>query len=308
MDVRTQTLRYFLGVAEEMSFSTAAHRLGISQPAVSRQIRLLEEQIGVPLFERNTRDVRLTAAGGALLEPARQTLAMWESAARLARTAAADAGGVLRVGYEATGIGALAPAVRASFTERFPEVGLTFQQYWWGGEVAALHEGHIDVAFIWLPADTTGLFIEVVAQEDLVVGVASTHRLARRPALTPQDVYGEPMSRARSAPRDWVEWWALMPRSDGSEPRWGPPSDNMEELLEWVASGAGVCVMPQSAGQFYQRSDLVWIPLTAVAPLRVALGWPVDNHHGLAREFASLASALAAHPPGGRGFAHTAPA
>src|SRR5918992_3925855 len=189
MDVRTQTIKYFVAVAEDMSFSLAADRLGVSQPAISRQVRLLEDDLGTPLFIRTNREVRLTAAGAAFLQPARELLATWESAQRIARGAAVQADRVLRVALPTTGAGPLPSRAKATFAEGAPEVTVRMEQYGAGGEVAALRQGRADVAFFWLPADTTGLVAEVLAEEPRAVGVATFHHLAERKEIYVADLH-----------------------------------------------------------------------------------------------------------------------
>lgn len=301
MDIRTQTLKYFVAVAEEMHFSLAAERLGVSQPAISRQIRLLETDLGTALFSRTGKGVRLTAAGAALLGPARQLLTAWETAQRAARTAAAQEAQVLRVGFVATAAQALTDEVSSHVAARLPGVSLKLTQYGWGGEVAALRQGIVDVAFIWLPTDTTGLFTEIVAREPRVVGMAVTHRLAGRDRVRVADLRGEPMPWARQASREWVNWWAVVPRPDGSEPVWGPPNDNAEELLEYVAAGPGICIVPQSMAYYYPRPDVVWLPLVDAEPLRVAVGWPSDLRSPLVEQFVAIVKEMAEGQEGEEG-------
>jgi DNA-binding transcriptional LysR family regulator len=87
------------------------------------------------------------------------------------------------------------------------------------------------------------------------------------------DVKDEPLMWTERAPREWVDWWAVNPRPDGSAPRWGPTNDNVEEMLEQVAEGTAICFAPSSMALYYARPGLVWVPLTDVEPLRVALAW-----------------------------------
>ncbi|WP_181792798.1 LysR family transcriptional regulator [Streptomyces sp. WELS2] len=279
MDVRTQTLRYFVAVAEEMSFSAAAERLGVSQPAVSRQVRLLEEQIQAPLFARNTRDVRLTAAGGALLEPARQTLLMWEKATRLARTASALTENRLRVGCPSPGLNALMAKAAGAFGLRFAPVLVQPHTYQSDQGTVHLRQGTVDAAFLWLPADTTGLVVEVIAEEARMLGVAEGHPLACRDRVTLADLGAEAWR---------VNGGALPATPWESDPLCAMPSGNVEELLENVASGGGMCVLPQSVARLYQRPDLCWKPLADAPPQRIGLAWPAESPHSLVRDFADV--------------------
>ncbi len=292
MDVDTRVLRYFVAVAEQLSFTRAAERLFVSQPALSRQIRQLEGELRITLFRRTSREVRLTSAGEALLPVARNLIADWQAAQRTARGVAAVESRVLRIGFEATGAGPLTTKARTAFAARYPDVTVEPKRFDWGGEVAALRDGLVDTAFLWLPADTTGLHTEVVAVERRLVGFAASHRLADRDSVGILDLRDEPLMWTRKAPRHWVDWWAVNPRPDGSEPVWGPENDNVEEMLEDVAAGAAVCIGPQSMAAYYTRPGLEWRPIVDVAPLRIALARPVTSTNPMVADFAAVVREL----------------
>ncbi|MEU7804537.1 LysR family transcriptional regulator [Micromonospora arborensis] len=292
LDVDTRVLRYFVAIAEELSFTRAAERLFVSQPSLSRQIRQLEEELRSPLFQRTTRDVRLTPAGEALLPAARQLIDAWQTAQRTVRTVEAAAARHLRVGFTATGAGPLSTRAHAVFSQRYPEVSVEPKRFDWGGEVTALREGLVDVAFLWLPTDTIGLHTEIVAVERRFVGVASNHRISQLATVGIGDLRTEPLVFTRKAPRHWVDWWAVNPRPDGSEPVWGPENDNVEEMLEHVAAGIAVCIGPESMASYYARPDLSWRPVVDIAPLRIALAWPVATSNPLVATFSEVVREL----------------
>jgi DNA-binding transcriptional LysR family regulator len=282
MDVDTRVLRYFVAVAERLSFTEAARDLYVAQPSLSRQIRQFEQRLGVELFTRP--DVRLTAAGERLLAAARTHLADWQHTTRLVRATAAAEKNVLRFGFVVAGGGALARRARAVFAER---TGATVEpkRFDWGGEAQALRDGLADVAFVWLPADLTGLHNETVATEERLVAVAATHPLVARQEVTIADLRDQPLVWTRKAPADWVDWWAVNPRPDGSAPVWGPENDNADEMLEHVAAGTAVCIGSASMAEYYRHPDLVWLPITDVEPLRIVLAWPRAPVNPLAGEF-----------------------
>lgn len=282
MDVDTRVLRYFVAVAERLSFTEAARDLYVAQPSLSRQIRQLEGRLGADLFTRP--DVRLTAAGEQLLTAARRHLADWQHTTRLVRATAAAEGNVLRFGFVVAGGGPLARRARAVFAER---TGATVEpkRFEWGGEARALRDGLADVAFVWLPADLTGLHNETVGTEGRFVAVSAAHPLVARQKVTIADLRDEPLVWTRRAPREWVDWWAVNPRPDGSEPVWGPENENADEMLEHVAAGAAVCIGSASMAGFYRHPDLVWLPIADVEPLRIALAWPREEVNPLAGEF-----------------------
>ena len=155
-----------------------------------------------------------------------------------------------------------------------------------------MREGECDVAFVWLPADLTGLHSELVASEPRFAALATTHPLAGRRELSVNELTDEPIMWTRRAPRYWVDWWAVNPRPDGREPRWGPENDNVEEMLEQVADGSAYCIIPASMTEFYARPDLCWIPLSDVDPLRIALAWRERDGSPLVAAFAAVVREL----------------
>lgn len=281
-------LRYLAAIAEHGNLGRAAKSLYVSQPALSYALKGLEAELGVRLFDRTPAGVEPTAAGADVLDAAAAALAAVDEVAAAAERH--RTGGVLRVGFEASGAGELTTRARAEFARRRPGIRVVPKRFDWGGEAAALREGAVDAAFVWLPADLTGCESVLVRTEPRVLGVPAGHRLAHRDAVSVLETNAEPLMWTDKAPREWVDWWAVNPRPDGSEPRWGPKNDNVEEMLEQVAEGAAVCFAPESMAAYYARPDLVWVPLADAEPLRVALAWRAGNP--LAEDFAAVVRSL----------------
>lgn len=149
MDVHGRDLRYFVAVADELHFTRAAQRLFVSQPALSKQIRMLERQLGAPLFERDHRDVRLAPVGAALLPYAQRMPAEWDAAWAAAEQAKAAQRATPVVGMSTSpGRGGMLPAIRSRFSAEHPDVTLTLRQISWVGSTAGLADGSTDVAFV----------------------------------------------------------------------------------------------------------------------------------------------------------------
>ena len=286
-------LRYFVAVAERGSVSQAALDLNLSQSALSESLRRLEVELGAELLHRSSRGVSPTPAGTALLLEARDAIARFDAALDAARRAATGETGRLRVGFEAAGAGRISTQSRARFLARFPHVRVEPRRFEWGGEVPALRDGDCDVAFVWLPADLTGLVSEPVATERRFAGLAAGHTLARRDELSIVELNDEPIMWTRRAPRYWVDWWAVNPRPDGTEPRWGPENANVEEMLEQVADGSAYAIVPASMTEYYARPDLVWIPIADIDPLRIALAWRERERSPLVSAFAAIVREVA---------------
>lgn len=142
---------------------------------------------------------------------------------------------------------------------------------------------------MWLPADSTGLVMEPVAEEPRFAGLSVDHPLASRSEIA------EPIMWTRRAHRFWVDWWAVNPRPDGSQPTWGYENDNVEEMLEHAA-GAGYCIVPRSMTEFYRHPDLAWVPIIDIEPLRIALAWRAGESSPLVPAFAQVVEELSAFP------------
>lgn len=293
VDVDVSTLVCFVALSREENFRRAAERVGISQPGLSKKIRALEDAVGARLVDRGVRAATLTGAGRVLLPAAESMIDTWRSAVSELRRDEAAERGVLRIGFEASGAGSVIARARAEFARRHPRVVVQPMRFDWGGEVAALRDGLVDIAFVWLPAELgDSIDHEVVLTESRVVGMSAGHRLSGRTALTLADIADEPLMWTRRAPQEWVDWWAVNPRPDGRAPVWGPENDNVEEMLETVAAGSAICISPASMAEFYGRPDLTWRPLTDAEPLRVAIAWPAASTSRLVSDFLSIVQEL----------------
>ncbi|GHO47628.1 LysR family transcriptional regulator [Ktedonospora formicarum] len=283
-----RVLHYFVVLAEELHFSRAATRLAVAQPSLSYAIKALEQELGVALFERDRRHVSLTEAGDAVLIEARRTLAQAKQIHVVAEQYHAKLAGMLRVGFEATGAGPIGAAVQARMAQEYPDVKIIPKRFDWGAEVDALRRGIVDVAYVWLPAQIEGLHTEVIASESRFVALPLAHPLAARSQLRIMELADEPLMWTRSAPKAWVDWWAVNPRPDGREPVWGPTNENAEEMLEQVAAGRAICFAPASMSSYYARPDLAWRPIVDIEPLHIALAWRVDERNPLIEHFVSI--------------------
>ena len=177
------------------------------------------------------------------------------------------------------------------FARRFPTCASSPNDLT-GGEATALRQGLTDIAFVWLPNDTEGMQLAVVHDEPRVVGVAAFHRLAERRQLSILEINEKPLMWTRSAPRAWVDWWAVNPRPDESEPALGTHKRQRRGDARARRRGKAVCIAPASMPDYYGRSDLRWIALTDVEPLRVALAWMPDRETPLIRRFAEVVDEL----------------
>src|SRR3712207_100676 len=175
-----QHLRYFVAVAEELSFTAASNRLRVAQPSLSQQIRDLERELGAALFARTSRRVELTAAGAAFLEHARAILAQAGQAAEQARAIGRGQVGTLDIGLTgAVLLGPLGPLV-AAFSARFPGVVVRLHEMPPQEQQTALHARRADVSFVRRPAEDPDLVAELAWPEAVAVALPERHPLAER--------------------------------------------------------------------------------------------------------------------------------
>ena len=181
-------LRYFVAVAEELNFSRAAGRVYMSQPALSQQIRKLEEEIGITLFHRTKRQVELTEAGKVLLSGARQALVQVEQSVRAAREVGGAGDSRLKVGFPEYANHTPVADILQTYRRRYPYVELeeyemfTLQQTW--QQVTELRDGNLDLAFLLAPVyEDEGLECERVLRIEMVAALPEGHPLAVRPVV-----------------------------------------------------------------------------------------------------------------------------
>jgi DNA-binding transcriptional LysR family regulator len=176
--VELRHLRYFIAVAEELNFSRAAERMHMAQPPLSAAIRQLERDLGVDLFVRTTREVKLTDAGHAFLQGARRTLADAERAAEDAKRAAAGELGHLRIAFSWSTRFQTLPALGRAFRASHPDVEILAQEMWNARMPAAFANGSIDIAVSLCPEIAAELELAPIRKERLVALLPATHPLA----------------------------------------------------------------------------------------------------------------------------------
>jgi DNA-binding transcriptional LysR family regulator len=171
----------FLTLAECLHFGHAATQLGIAQPHVSRRIKQLEEDLGVSLFHRNKRNVKLTEAGTVFLGRARRMVDDAEIARRHTRDSALGRRGLLDVSLIASAMLGALPAILSDFRERYPDVHLSFKELGTASQFEALANENVDVAFVHPPPRAAKTFDRIdLEKEPLVAVLPSSHRLAGR--------------------------------------------------------------------------------------------------------------------------------
>jgi DNA-binding transcriptional LysR family regulator len=184
-------LRYFVAIAEEQSFTRAAERLWVAQPGLSTQIRRLEDELGVKLFERHTRGVDLTDAGEAFLERARAVLAAADAARAVGSELASGLFGAIRLGIATVPAYDLVPPLLARFAATRPDVEMTVVESFGGTLVRDLRDGRLDALIAPSVFGSPELQRVPLTSEPLVVFAAAEHRLARPGPIAADELEGE---------------------------------------------------------------------------------------------------------------------
>jgi len=284
-------LRYFIMVAEELHFGRAAEKLHISQPPLSMQIRLLEEELGVTLLNRTQRHVSLTQAGHAFLQEARQILARLEQAVLMTRRAGRGEIGELAVGFISVADYNVLPVVLREFRQRFPLVNLTLREATTDAQIRDLIGGRIDVVFVLPPIDEPALQSACIVREPLVAALPERHPLARRTGKlalaklkdAPFILFPRPM--APGLYDDVVSFC----RAAGFSPRVEQEAVQMQTIVSLVSAELGVALIPASLTNL-RRTGVTYKALSEQSPLtEIHLAWRRGDDLPALRVFVDLA-------------------
>ncbi|MBE3013200.1 LysR family transcriptional regulator [Microbispora sp. NEAU-D428] len=278
MDLDLRKLRYFVAVAERLHFGQAALALHVTQPALSRQVRQLERDLGVELFTRTSRNVTLTAAGEQFLDDAKTLLAAGQAVQdRVRRIGAGER--TVTVGFM---LGTDVTAAVNAFSARHPDVPLELVRIRWWNQQQPLLDRTVDIGFVRLPIDAEGLKVLPLYPERLSVVLPADHPLAGEAAIGISALAGEPILRYADADPDWAAVW-------NAEPSRGPAFHDMEELLGYIRAGRGVVLIPDPVAALFPRPDIAYVPVTDVPPGRVALAWDDTRPSSLVTDFVEAA-------------------
>lgn len=289
-------LRYFVAVAEEQHVTRAAERLGMQQPPLSQQIRILERELDVQLFRRLPRGVALTAAGVAFLAGARAILAQLDHAVATAKRTARGEQGRIAVGFTSSApFNPFVPRVIRVYREAFPLVALTLEEGGTTELIEGLRNERIDAAFIRTPiADREGLVVQILLEEPMVLALPRGHVLARKKgaskALSLAAVAGEifVIYRRPSGPglHDVI---VSACNAAGFSPRIGQEAPRIGSTLNLVAAGLGISLVPESL-QLMRMDGVVFRRLAGTVQPKAPLYFAARRTEASAavREFGEL--------------------
>jgi DNA-binding transcriptional LysR family regulator len=286
-------LRYVNALARELHFGRAAESLHVAQPTLSQEIRKLERELGVRLFDRGPRGVRLTDAGAAVLLDVDATLAAAGQLLASARALARAQAGTLRVGFVPTTAPPFLPEIVRAFRSEHPDVVLELVEFGIDEPSAGLRDGDTDVALVWPPVDVPGLQLRALRQQRRMVILPAGHRLAAATSISIRDLADEPFVAAETEDRVWANFWAAAEQRPRSAVT-GPSARTMEGLIALVAAGQGIGLAPADVATRVRGTEVVAVPVRDIPPATLAVAWRGVTVVRLIADFVSCAMASSA--------------
>lgn len=276
MDLRQ--LKYFVTVAEELSFVRAAQRLHMSQPPLSQQIKALEEELGVELLSRTRREVKLTEAGRVFLAESRELLEKAQAVAHRTRQAGGGEQATLRVGMATSALFHVLPALLDRVRERLPRVSMTITDMNSDEQVRSLTVDRIDLGFIHARPDIRGLARCNVVVDTFAVALPASHALASRVDLTLRDLQAESIvAFSREHAPALFDALIASCQQEGFSPRIAHVARHPASVLQMVQLGLGVSIVPR-AYSAHAPANVVFRQLPSLgARLKIDALWREGN-------------------------------
>jgi len=284
-------IKSFLSIAETLHFGRTAELIHLSQPALSLQIRALEEEVGVRLLERNRRKTTLTAAGLAFRDNASGVVSQLDQAIRRARLAADGKLGHLRIGFISTAGNEIVPNLVRRFRESSPEVVFSLRNILTTDQIQMLSAGSLDIGFLRLPiGEHPELEVVEVHREPFVVVTPTSHRLAKRKTVALHELSGENfVAYERSYAPGFHDLIFGMLRDAGVVPNVCQTAGQMPTLISLVDSGMGISILPASAVKHSGASVVGCEILDRIPMSEIGIAVNKGNRTAVIGNFRSLA-------------------
>jgi DNA-binding transcriptional LysR family regulator len=272
-------LRYFVAVGEALSFTRAAAQLHVAQPSLSRQVRDLEEELGVRLLERSRRGVALTPSGKSFLADAKRVLAHGTAIVESVQSLDRGEKRELNIGYAAALIYDLLPVTLAAFQSTFPKVAVHLFDMTCGDQLRALAEGEIDLGFVgsWAVQERSGLRSRRIAAYKTVAALPKNHHLARRSSLKLADLEGMFFLGISEQSRPGYRQWLLESCGQaGYKPRVLQEADLERAVLQAVAGGLGIALLPEPVTKI-PHPEVVFRPIRPALVTPFWIAWREED-------------------------------
>jgi DNA-binding transcriptional LysR family regulator len=278
----------FVAVAEELHFGRAAERLHLTQPPLTRQVQALERELGVELFDRLGRGIRLTPAGRSFLRDARRLLHEAGSAALAVRRISTGEAGSVAIGFTAASApGVLGPLLRAA-REALPQVDLVLRELVTADQLDALSGGQLDLGLARPPVTRDELASREVWREPLVAALPPGHHLAERPTLAVSDLNGEDLVMwSPSDARYFHELLVSLFRAADVSLRYRQHLAQVHSILALVGAGVGIGLVPAGAAR-YTGVEVRPVTTTDRNPVRLHAVWRPNNDNPALHALMSL--------------------
>lgn len=292
-------LRYFVAVARELNFHTAARSLNISQPPLSYQIKQLEAELRVRLFNRTKRSVELTQAGRLFLVEAENTLSTALRAKEVVRKQGKDEVGSLTVSCMSSSDVLIVPKIVVPFMRRYPAVQISLRTMNEIDQIEGIEKGEVDVGFSTLPTGFSGdCVIEPLYHEPYVTVLPEGHRLGRRTKIPFAALSDEPwiMPDRRYTPSSY---FMIMSRclAAGFTPRIVQYCQHVQVMFSLIAAGVGVAILPKRV-ELLPRRGVSFVPLDApLLKAELAVSYRSSQATGVLASFLQFSREAFAPPP-----------
>lgn len=293
-------LRYFIAVAEELHFNHAAKRLNMAQPPLSQQIKKLEDELGVKLFERTKRSVQLTAAGKAFLGQARRVLAGADFAKEVARQVGRGERGTIDLGVIYSAVYTLVPRVLRAFGQEIPGMQVNVQEMTISQQIAALLDGKIQIGVLRPPIQSADLRLRPVLSEDLVAILPVGHPLEAKSSVTLAELAENPfITFSNELQYNFRHLILDHYHAMGIQLNVSRQVAEMHTLIGFVGGGLGVSLVPASL-QSIHISDVVYRPVSDRTPkVSVSLAWHKDFETPMMQRYLDLIESCYSSPANG---------
>jgi DNA-binding transcriptional LysR family regulator len=286
-------LRYFVAVAEELNFRRAAERLRLAQPALSAQIKSLEEELGVRLFDRTTRSVMLTQGGQILLKEARGILGATTHAEQLVRKAELGLVGALRVGVIPPAAGPLLAKILRHFHQKFPGVQLTLSALSSAEQLRRLRAGELDAGLLRPPVAAPELDSRFVEQAPQILAVPAGHRLARKRQLGWKDFDGEGLVMIHpDHQHSFYDPFLGLCAKAGAKTHVAQYAQDVQIKMWLISAGFGIAPITATLAQM-RRPGVVFRPLPpGVPPVQTVMVWRRFDQSPIVKNFLDCFSSV----------------
>lgn len=278
-------LRAFVAVAEELHFGRGAARLNMTQPPVSRQVRLLEHIVEARLLDRSSHHVALTAAGEAFLPEARRILQLAESAVLAVKRTVKGEIGVVSIGFTASTGYDFLPSVMRLLKEVLPDVDFHLREGVTHAQLEQLSAGSLDVALVRPPVREPQLQSRTVLREPLMVALPGDHPLARHPCLELEMLKTEPIiGYSQYEARYFHDLVSNLFRDEKVSPNFVQHVSQIHSILALVRVGLGIAFVPAAASRLHFE-EVAYRPIRTQRPhpVTLVLAWRRDESKPVAR-------------------------